>query len=402
MIKVSSELSKNAHYNPTKETVRKSIEDLCREVEGGQIIMPIFQRDLAWILQKKIDLLNFQLNGPAPVSPISMNKVGSMSVDMEHVELLSRDPVLPEGLQGKLSVIDGQQRISTNYEVYNNLSSVENIVLNIGTGLFRDTKGKALKNNEIPGGILYNKDPDVYLNYIEEHPELAHFKVVSLLNQIRSKFFNYFYTVNYAKDLTGDEQIEWFDVLNLAGSRVPKIQMELTKLQVKGLDFYKAYANPFQEKLVNAGLVKLFVQKNTEVSIPLATLNPAVEVLFEKEHTPNYAPFASDVKEEIIVDLDIPQLRKCFDMTLDSLDTAIKFIEDNSLASPSRIDYLTYLTGYFIYKNYSRVPTGVSESNYRTLTDSQVEKLINWYKNTDFVNKSNTTRREFFTDLITI
>lgn len=402
MIKISSELEKNAHYNPTKETVRKSIEDLCREVEDGEIIMPIFQRDLAWLLQKRISLLNFQLNGPAPVSPISMNKIGPMSLDMEHVELLSRNPVLAEGLRGKLSVIDGQQRISTNYEVYNNLASVENIVLNIGTGLFRDTKGKSVKNNEIPAGLLYNKNPDVYLEYIEEHPELAHFKVVSLLNQVRSKFFNYFYTVNYAKDLTGEEQIEWFNVLNLAGSRVPKIQMELTKLQVKGLDFYKAFANPFQEKLHHAGLGKLFVQKNTEISIPLATLNPAFEVLLEKEHTANYAPFASDAKEDIIVDFEIPQLQTCFDMTLSSLDKSIKFIKDNSLEVPSRIDYMTYLTGYFIYKDYSKVPVGVSEPNYRAITDKQKNQLINWYNDTDFVNQSNTARREFFTDLIAI
>ncbi len=83
----------------------------------------------------------------------------------------------------------------------------------------------------------------------------------SILGQIRTKFFNYFYTINYAQDLSGEEQIEWFDVLNLAGSRVPELQMKLTKLQIKGLDFYKEYSNIFRDRLEMAGLDHLFIQK---------------------------------------------------------------------------------------------------------------------------------------------
>ncbi|MGN7300342.1 hypothetical protein [Ferdinandcohnia sp. SAFN-114] len=59
------------------------------------------------------------------------------------------------------------------------------------------------------------------------------------MGQIITKFFNYFYTLNFAQDLSGEEQIEWFNVLNLAGRRVPEIQMKLTRLQIKRLDFYK-------------------------------------------------------------------------------------------------------------------------------------------------------------------
>lgn len=36
----------------------------------------------------------------------------------------------------------------------------------------------------------------------------------------RTKILSYAYTVNMAEDLSEDEQITWFEVLNNAGSRV--------------------------------------------------------------------------------------------------------------------------------------------------------------------------------------
>src|SRR5699024_10872176 len=146
--------------------------------------------------------------------------------------------------------------------------------------------------------------------YLKKHPLLAEFSISSLLNQIRTKFFSYFYTVNYAQDLSGEEQIEWFDVLNLAGSRVPDVQMKLTRLQIKGLDFYKEYSNIFRDKLEVTGFDNLFLQKNTEVSIPLATLNSAFEIITDREqHILNYSPIPSDTKESLLSDLSPNKLR---------------------------------------------------------------------------------------------
>src|SRR5699024_8913319 len=286
-IRINKMLSKNAHSNPTKETTQKSISQLCEEVESQGLVIPIFQRDLAWTTQKKIDLYNFQLNGFAPVAPISINNTGAKSLDMPHVTLLNRSEV--ENLkEGKLSVIDGQQRISTNYQAYINHESIQEVVFDISRGVFTDLKGKKIKKNKIPVGILYNNKP------------LMEFDVSCLLGLIRTKFFNYFYTINFAHDLSGDQQIEWFDVLNLAGSRVPEIQMKLTRLQIKGLDFYKEYADVFRNKVEMAGLDDLFIQINTRTSIPLATLNSAIEVISDKRHTLNYSPIPSDTKESFI------------------------------------------------------------------------------------------------------
>lgn len=387
-IKINKLLKRNAHKDPTKETIQKSISQLCQDVELEQIIMPIFQRDLAWTINKKVDLFNFQLNGFAPVAPISMNRTGPKSLDMPHVSLLTRSKI-KELQEGKLSVIDGQQRISTNYQAYTNDESIREIVLDISRGRFIDLTGKDIKKSQIPVGVLYNKDPNIYTEYIKTHSQLTEFDVTSLLGQIRTKFLNYFYTINYAQDLSGEEQIEWFDVLNLAGSRVPDIQMKLTRLQIKGLDFYTEYSNIFREKFELVGFDHLFVQKNTEVSIPLATLNSAFEIVLGKEnHSLNYSPIPSDTKEATISDMAPSQLRLCFEMTLNGLDKALDFIIDNNLTEPTRIDYISYLTGYFTYKNKIN------------LSDQNKQNVIDWYKDADFANKSNQERRIMFNDLL--
>ncbi|KAA0941648.1 DUF262 domain-containing protein [Sporosarcina sp. ANT_H38] len=389
-IKIKQSLLVNAFNDPTKETVNKSVSQICNEVGMGQIIMPIFQRDLAWTTSKKVDLYNFQLNGSAPVAPISMNKIGAKSVDMPHVTLLNRLEVdNKNNIQGNLSVVDGQQRISTNYQAFINDESIRSIVLDISRGVFLDIKDKDIKKNQIPVGVLYNQDPIVYTEYIRTHPLLMEFDVSSLLGQIRTKFNNYFYTVNFAHDLPGEEQIKWFDVLNLAGSRVPDIQMKLTRLQINGLDFYKDYSKVFREKLEINGL-DLFVQKNTEVSIPLATLNPAFEITLGKSHTSNYSPMASDKKESIIIEMTSDKLSDCFEMTLAGLDRALEFINENSLLDPERIDYITYLTGYFVYKNGE------------PLANSSNQNLIDWYTSADFGSKTNSERREMFNEILSL
>lgn len=74
------------------------------------------------------------------------------------------------------------------------------------------------------------------------------------------------------------------------------VEVYLTEMLVKEVDYYKEYSNKFVERLDQSSLDKLFVKKATEVSIPLAALNPAYEVLKGKEHSSNFSPIPSDVK----------------------------------------------------------------------------------------------------------
>src|SRR5699024_4947711 len=167
-IRINKMLSKNAHSNPTKETTQKSISQLCEEVESQGLVIPIFQRDLAWTTQKKIDLYNFQLNGFAPVAPISINNTGAKSLDIPHVTLLNRSEV--ENIkESKLSVKYRKHRISINYQAYINHESNQEVVVDISRGVSTDINGKKIKKNQLPVRILYNKEPSICTDYIKNH-----------------------------------------------------------------------------------------------------------------------------------------------------------------------------------------------------------------------------------------
>lgn len=75
------------------------------------------------------------------------------------------------------------------------------------------------------------------------------------------------------------------------------------------------------------------------------------------------------------------------ELTLEVEDKVIDFIENNALKQPDRIDYINYLIGFFIF-------------NASKIDDKVKARLINWYNTVDFTNKSNTNRRDMYTDLI--
>jgi hypothetical protein len=75
---------------------------------------------------------------------------------------------------------------------------------------------------------------------------------------VRSKIHSYNYTINIAEDLTENEQIEWFEILNNAGRRVTTIQMAFSKLKLHNLDIYPDYTKPFKDILKSYGVDELF------------------------------------------------------------------------------------------------------------------------------------------------
>ncbi|MDR1688738.1 MAG: hypothetical protein LBS21_09040, partial [Clostridiales bacterium] len=311
------------------------------------IILPIFQTFIRWSIQKAIELFEFQLFGKAAISPISMNLIEKVDEAVNQVTFLSREPIDKISLHGRMSVNDGQQRLTCNYKAYTNHIDFQDILLDIVKGKFIYSKER--KFGQIPVGVIYNKDDAVFQKYCMENEEFQAFDVIGLLTAVRTKFFSYYYTVNIAKDLSGEEQQEWFDVLNRAGSRVTDVEMDLVDLMGKAIDFYSEFSIPFFKKLEIAKFGNLFHQKSTEVTIPVACLNPAYEVLFDTGiHVKNFCPIASDRKPKLIAQIkDASDIRKLFKMTLTSLDEAIDFVKKHEMEikSPDNIYYITYLMG---------------------------------------------------------
>lgn len=386
-MRVNRELQRAAAFNPTKKSHLMSIFDMCQKIEEETIALPLYQRDLSWTLQKCIDLLNYQLLGKAPVSPISINVINDTDNYVPQVSFVDRE-ILTDIERGQYSVVDGQQRLTTNYKAYTSHEDFRNIVLDLGKGKFIDIRG-AIKPNQIPVGILLNKDDSVLFDFTTKKASLKAPKVTSLLLQVKSKIKNYNYTINSAEDLSEDEQIEWFEVLNNAGSRVSIVQMRFSRMKAHGIDIYKQYTNLFKEKVEEAGYDGFFSPQKTVVSYPVAALNSAYEIITKREHTNNYAPIPSDTKENQLCNLKPDELTACFSMTLEALDRTLDFIEENDLKKPDRIDYINYLVGFFVYNNHD-------------IDDNIKNAVIDWFDNVDFTNKNNTDRRNMFSELINL
>ncbi|WP_339196242.1 hypothetical protein MKY95_32815 [Paenibacillus sp. FSL P4-0176] len=388
-IKINKNLEMFSTFDPTKESKPVSLGNLCKDIEERRLSLPIFQTYIRWKVEKSIDLLNFQLSGKAAVAPISINIIENKELAVPQVSFIERERIDIEESAGKHSVNDGQQRLSCNFKAYTDHEEFKCVVLDITTGKFVMNTG-AFRKSQIPVGKLYNKDPKVFSQYLKENKDLQVFEVQDLLTKVRNKFMGYYYTVNYARDLSEKEQREWFEVLNLAGSKVTDVEVNLTEMLIKGVDFYKEYSDQFVEKLKESSLDQLIVFKATEVSIPLAALNPAYEVLKDREHKANFSPMPSDVKASLISKLNKEDIRKLFSMTLDALDRAIGFIEENNFKQPNRIDYLTYLLGVFVYlKN-------------EAVSERQLEHMIEWYNTVEFSKKDNGERRRYFENLIRV
>ncbi len=383
---INRQLLEAANLNPTKNSRQEYIFELCEHIEKNELTLPLYQRDISWTLQKSVELLNYQLLSKSPISAISINIINNTSAEfaVPQVSFIERE-LLSCTVRGQMSVVDGQQRLTTNYKAYCNHPDFKNVVLDLGKGEFI-INIENYRKNQIPVGILLNKDDTKLIEYTENNKALSSPIIVNALLQIRNKIKTYQYTINFATDLSEDEQINWFEVLNNAGSRVSIIQMRFSKLKTHGIDVYTQYTHVYRTKILEYGY-DYFTPQKTNVSYPIAALNPAYEILISKRHSNNFAPISSDTKENQLCNLKPEQLVKCFEITLDALDKVLKFIDDNRLKKYNRSDYINYLIGYFVFHE-------------EKITDNQKDSLINWYNSVDFTNKSNTERRKIYSELL--
>ncbi|WP_304067708.1 GmrSD restriction endonuclease domain-containing protein [Megamonas hypermegale] len=383
---INKQLLEAANLNPTKNSRQEYIFTLCEYIEKNELTLPLYQRDMSWTLQKCVDLLNYQLLSKSPISAISINIINNTSIEFAtpQVSFIERE-MLSCAVRGQMSVVDGQQRLTTNYKAYCNHPDLKNVVLDLGKGEFIINTDN-FRKNQVPVGILLNKDDTKLIEYTEQNEALSSPIIVNALLQIRNKIKTYQYTINFATDLSEDEQINWFEVLNNAGSRVSIIQMRFSKLKVHGIDVYTQYTHIYRSKILEYGY-DYFTPQKTNVSYPIAALNPAYELLISGYHSNNFAPISSDTKENQLCKLRPEELLKCFNVTLEALDKVLNFIEDNNLKKHNRSDYINYLIGYFVFHR-------------DEITEKQKDLLINWYNTVNFVNKSNTERRKLYANLL--
>lgn len=391
---INDKLKSASSYDPTKQSQSQTIAALNTDIRENKISLPIYQRDLSWTLEKAVALFNYQLFGKAPVSPLSFNRISIADNNVTQVELISRK-VIPSAAvkEASLSVIDGQQRLATNYRASTDDPEFANIVLDLKKGKFRLLKVGPNKN-QIPVGKLLNKDNSVLSNYASSEMQITDFDDMTALVNIRAKLTGYSYTLHIANGMNETEQIEWFEVLNNAGSKVSALQMTFAKLGSTNYDIYSEYGVPFKNKITDFDLDNLFSPYTTNVSYPVALLNPELEILLyqkgiqKEKHAMNYAPMPSDTKENKLTQLTPDELKTISTKTLQNLDFALRFFEDENLVSTvTRMDYILDVAGYFAFYG-------------NNLSTEQRDMLANWVRTTDFVNQPNSKRRQIFKELI--
>ena len=342
-MRISKTLVQAASFNPTEKSHKMTVLEMCKKIEMLDITLPLYQRDVSWTINQSIELLNYQLLGKAPIAPISMNIILDTKDFVPQVSFVDREMLEEDDVEkGQMSVVDGQQRLTTNYKAYSNNDDFRNVVLDVARGKFLLVEG-AFTRSQIPVGILLNKEDSVFYNYLSKNNMMKDSTLITTLVQCRTKIRNYYYTINQAENLSEDEQIEWFEVLNNAGSRVSALQMRFSKMKVHGIDIYVMYTLKFKSKLLEYGY-DFFSPQKTSVSYPIAALNPAYEVIMNKPHTDAYAPIPSDTKENQLCAMSPKLLVQCFDKTLEALDKTMDFIAEQNIKAPDRIDYINYLT----------------------------------------------------------
>lgn len=317
------------------------------------------------------------------MSAISINIINNTEKEfaVPQVSFIERK-LLSKTVRGQMSVVDGQQRLTTNYKAYCNHPDLKSVVLDLGKGKFV-INAEAYRENQIPVGVLLNKDDNELITYTEKNKALSAPMTVNALLQIRNKIKTYQYTINFATNLTEDEQIHWFEVLNTAGSRTSAIQMKFSKLKVHGIDIYTQYAYVYRDMIQEHGY-DFF-----KLSYSIAALNPAYEVLFSGKHSNNFAPISSDTKENQLCKLNPDKLKECFEMTLEALEKALNFIENNDLEKYNRPYFVNYLIGYFVFHK-------------EKISNQQKNNLINFYKNVALGNQTNAERRSLYSILLNL
>lgn len=371
------------NFNPTKRSQTMTIAELSEKIENNTIVLPVYQRNLVWNDNEMIDLFNYQLFGKAPIAPLSFNEIGAND-EVSQLSFINRIE-LKDNHQHKFSVVDGQQRLTTNYKAYSNDETLSHIVFDFAQGSFK--KSNNINRTQIPVGILFGKNQQVLIDYIyKKYSVTKANELFPLLLEVRTKFFNYSYTIHIAENMTADEQIEWFELLNNAESKMSEMELTVAKIRMRGFDLHSEFTIPYMKLIKHYDLEKVFANFESKLSYSLSALNPSFEWLWKgQKHNINCAPISSDTKEKLFLKLSKKQLKVMSELTLNALNDTLFFVANNHLQNNIKtMECVMFLTGYFIFNK----------------DNLQKEKLKNWIEKFTTESKSLNERRTIYNNLI--
>lgn len=385
--RIMGELRSSALYS-AKKLLEFSIQNLCHKIESNEIAVPMYQRDLNWPLAQSVDLFNTQLHAKYTIAPISITEINT-DTENKQLDFLTKNPIQTNGRI--FTIVDGQQRLLTNYKAYIGHAEFDTIVLDLNFGKFRDIKNKEPKPHQIPVTKLLNKDFEVFTNYLRNEYSLKNFnELYPLLVEVRSKLLRYSYTINIVDDLTLNEQKEWFKNLNRSNNQVKTLMLGVDESDAFNME---SYFSEFRTLVMQSStsMEQIYSPLPARNSYSICALNAWYTVTLKKSGKSNFAPIPSDTKNDLIQKLAVKnpeQLEEITNKTLVSLELALEFLQKNNLIEYiERIDFILYLMGYLAFH------------------DNEIKNpdaLVKWVKETDFSKKDNVERRMIYADLISL
>ena len=387
-------LSIQVGLNPSANFFSKTVEELCKMLWSGKMDYFIDIHENSWSRHQMVSLLNNVALSNYPITPIAVNIetfqsydpnegfVSSLPKIMKATYERSKNSVLFDQTHAsKYTVIDGHQRLNCFLKAYTDDPDFAHVVFDLSYCKFREVL--TVEDNQIPVGKLCNKDFSIFMDYVADRYDG---EVISMLNAIRNKFLNYSILVVYATNLFINEQIDWFTLLNGAGSSLTESEVFLFKLRGKNIDGYQLYVGPYNKMIIEAGFDSLLSTSRARTSYPLTALNPLLEKKFSNNRKNNYTPIPSDVKLGILDAIPPEELKSMFSESLEALRWTLDFFKAKGIL-PVRMEYVTYISGFYILRN---------------PTVNSYDMLEHWYRNTLFTDASNTEKRQIYSRLLSM
>lgn len=382
------------YYQPNLRSRPVALRELLEYIESNTLVLPFFQRGYVWKKKDVVEFLNYILFKRIPATEIIIGEFEypgkTISEKKElignHYTIAERKEIEYNG-QTILSLVDGQQRITSLYWCYTDDYELKKVVLDAEKGNFVLLANRQMiKDTQIPVGILFNKSETPLKEYLTGNVTLE--KVFSELLVIRNKFLSSYFPCNFPKDLDVDEQIDYFITANKKTIQVSADEVSLIKWKRLGVDVINEFTKPFRSNLKDFGYHKYIYKQKENVSFPLCTLIPAYEMnYFGKCKT---APFSSNKNTATLCEINnTNEIRIILSETLRAEKMALEFIHKHR-PYIRRLEYISYIVGYLIHFNINELVEG----------DSNYIYLMNWLISTEFRNLSNTERRKVFIDLI--
>lgn len=209
---INSKLQEVLQYNSNQVITTYSIQNLCFMIDNDQLTVPSYKETAEWANRYKMDLFNYELFAKTPVTEI-LALSNNSSDNVSQLSIYRGQEIPQNKLSDTISVLDGSQRLLTNYQAYINDQGVKDIALNLEVPRFEIIDGTTDTTNLLPIGVLMNHDLSLLSSWLIDHQDKIDDEGQKIILGIRSKLMDCKLVVQVAEGLDQTEQLVYYKML---------------------------------------------------------------------------------------------------------------------------------------------------------------------------------------------